>query len=58
MEWQAKVRYVDVRVITITADTEEEAREKFRLGDFDDETTVDFYSDELLEELTQVDATP
>lgn len=52
--YQMKVRYVDVRVITIEADSLEDADAKAQAGEFDDETTVDFYSDDLLEPLHEV----
>lgn len=52
--YQMKVRYVDVRVITIEADSLEDADAKAQSGEFDDETTVDFYSDDLLEPLHEV----
>lgn len=50
------MRYVDVRVCEVEADTEEEeeAREKETRGDWLSEDTVDFYADELLEPMKQV----
>lgn len=48
----AKVEYIDVRIITIEAESIEEARAKYDAGDWDDETTVDFYSNRELAALT------
>lgn len=50
--WRWKEKFVDIRVCEVEADTEEEAREKMKDGDWASETTVDFYSDELLEDLS------
>ena len=50
--WRWKMKFVDVRVCEVEADSEEEAREKMASGDWVSETTVDFYSDELLEDLS------
>ena len=53
--WQWKEKFVDVRVCTVEADTEEEARGKIEAGDWASEDTVDFYSEELLEGLKRVE---
>ena len=53
--WQRKEKFADVRVCTVEADTEEEARAKMQAGDWASEDTVDFYSEELLEDLKRVD---
>ena len=53
--WQWKEKFVDVRVCTVEADTEEEARAKIEAGDWASEDTVDFYSEELLEDLKRVE---
>jgi hypothetical protein len=50
--WKWKVKFVDVRVCTVEADTEEEARRKMDEGNWASEDTVDFYSDDLLEDLS------
>jgi hypothetical protein len=52
--WRWKMRYVDVRICEVEADTEEEAREKETSGDWLSEHTVEFYADELLEPMKQV----
>lgn len=52
--FEAKVKYIDVRVITIEADDIEQAREKYESGDWLSEDTVDFYADEDLELLHEV----
>lgn len=49
--WTWKMKFADVRVCSVEADTEEEARHKMDSGDWLSEDTVDFYSDELLEDL-------
>jgi hypothetical protein len=49
--WKWKVKFADVRECAVEADTEEEARRKMDSGDWLSEDTVDFYSDELLEDL-------
>lgn len=51
--FQAKMKYVDIRILTIEADSEEEALGKLDAGDFD-EHTVDFYADDLLTPLHEV----
>lgn len=53
MQYEARVKYVDVRVITVEADSDDEAQAKFESGDFD-EYTVDFYSDDILTPLRPV----
>jgi hypothetical protein len=42
----AKMKYADIRVITIEADTIEEAEARYAAGDWDSEDTIDFYADE------------
>lgn len=54
-EYRAKVKFVDIREVTISADNKDEAQRKFDAGEWDDETTVDFYSDEILSPLEKVD---
>ena len=56
-EFTAKVRFTDVRIITIEADTIEEAQAKYDTGDWDDETTIDFHADKELEPLRPVEPT-
>ena len=55
MEWEFKMAFIDERVITIEADTEDEARAKMDSGDFASEHTEDFYSYELLQDLRPVE---
>lgn len=50
-EFVAKVRFVDVREITVEADTLEEAQAKYDAGEWAGEDTVNFYSDEELKPL-------
>lgn len=52
--WQWKEKFADERICTVEADTEEEAREKMQKGDWLSEDTVDFYSEELLEDLKKL----
>lgn len=49
----ARVRFVDVRDITIEADSLEEANAKYALGDWASEDTVDFYSDKEIRPLRE-----
>jgi hypothetical protein len=49
--WTFKIKFVDVRVCAVEAETEEEAREKMDSGRWLSEDTVDFYQDELLVDL-------
>lgn len=51
--YTAKVEYIDVRVITIEADSDEEAAAKYERGDWDGEDTVDFYSNREIAPLTR-----
>jgi len=50
--WKWTEKFVDVRVCQVVANTEEEARAKRDKGNWADEVTVDFYSDELLEDIS------
>lgn len=52
--FMAKVSYVDVRVISIEARDIEEATKKYLAGDWDDETTVEFYADHEIKPLHEV----
>lgn len=49
----AKVKFTDVRVITIEADSLEEAEAKYAAGDWASEDTVDFYSEKEMEALKE-----
>lgn len=49
--WTWKERFTDVRVCGVEADTLEEAEAKRKAGDWAFEDTVDFHSEELLEDL-------
>ena len=53
-EWTFKIKFVDVRKCAVEADTEAEARAKMESGDWLYENTVDFYQDELLDDLKEV----
>lgn len=53
-EFTAKVLFTDVRIITIEADTLEEAQAKYAAGDWADETTINFYAEDELEPLREV----
>lgn len=53
--WQWKMKFADVRICTVLAETEEEARRKMDSGDWESEDTVDFYADEQLEDLREVE---
>lgn len=53
MQYEARVKYVDVRIVTVEAGNDDEAQAKFEAGDFD-EYTVDFYSDDILSPLRLV----
>lgn len=50
-QWTFVMDYIDTREILIEADTEEEARAKMDSGDFEAETTIDFYANELKRDL-------
>lgn len=51
--YTAKVRFVNVRVITIEADSFDEAKRKYDVGEWASEDTVDFYSDAELSPLKE-----
>lgn len=50
-KFKAKVRYSDLKVIEVEADSLDDARERFDCGDWVSEETVDYYADDVLEEL-------
>ncbi len=50
-KYVAKIKYADVRVIRIEAESYEKALEKFEAGDWCSEDTVDFYSEEEISSL-------
>tara|TARA_R100001086_G_scaffold209999_1_gene125880 strand:+ start:24 stop:215 length:192 start_codon:yes stop_codon:yes gene_type:complete len=56
--WEWVEEFIDRRVCSVEADTEDEARAKMRDGDWLSETTVDFYSNELIEDLKLAEEAP
>lgn len=50
-QWTFVMDYTDRREILIEAETEEEARQKMDAGEFESETTIDFYAVELIRDL-------
>jgi hypothetical protein len=54
-QYRAKVAYTDVRVITIEAESLEDAMHKFEEGDFANEETVVFYLNNVIDALTEAD---
>ena len=50
--WKWVERFIDERECAVEADTEEEARAKIESGDWLYEHTVDFYSHEIVSDLT------
>jgi len=53
--WQFTMEFIDRRVCTIGADTEEEAQEKMDSGDWASEDTIDFFANDLIKPLERVD---
>jgi len=53
--WQFTMEFIDRRVCTIGADTEEEAQEKMDSGDWASEDTIDFFANDLIKPLEGVD---
>ena len=49
----ARVEYIDVREITIEAETLEDAQAKYDEGNWADETTVNFYSNREIRPLRE-----
>ena len=52
--FEARMKYADIKVITVEAETEEEAQAKFDAGEWESEQSVDYYSVELLKPLRMV----
>lgn len=50
--YTATIKFADIRVITIEADTLEEATAKYDAGDWADETTIDFHALSEIKPLT------
>ena len=50
--FETKVRYADICILTIEAETLEEAQAKLDAGEFD-EHTIDYYAEETLEHLKE-----
>lgn len=46
--YEARMKFIDERIITIEADDETEAQRKFDAGEWQSEDTVDFYSYDLV----------
>lgn len=53
--FQARIAYIDERIITVEAENEEEAQLKFDEGDWEDEHTADFYAHATIVSLHQVE---
>lgn len=45
------MEYIDKREIRVNANTEDEARAKMDIGEFDSEDTIDFFAHNLVKEL-------
>lgn len=54
-QWTFVMEYTDTREILIEAENEEEAQKKMDSGDFEEETTIDFYANKLVRGLKRID---
>ena len=52
--WKWTEKFTDIREYSVEAETLEEAQRKRNDGDWLDETTTEFYSEELLSDIEKV----